>query len=321
MTKLWIMSDLHDDFSRASLGNLSLPHDVEADVLVIAGDIAGRLSRMGRAWLEAQDRKMPILVVPGNHDFWRGTLETEIQRLRDRLQVDFVHVLDGDSIELAGTRFVGGTLWTDYALWDDDAWRGQQAAQVGLNDFKHIRVEDYKRKVAPKDFLEIHRRHRQAIDGILSIPFNGPSVVVTHHAPSAMSLRHDRPTQALDAAYASNLEPLIIKHQPELWIHGHIHDAKDYAIGDTRVVCNPRGYRHAEYDRARKASMEAGLEVYEDTFDEHLVIDVHRRPRIDPWGCPMPYEDEVALWRQNEDMAVMTDEQLLDTSFVTGRKV
>jgi hypothetical protein len=117
--------------------------------------------------------------------------------------------------------------------------------------------------------------------------------------------------QQLDAAYASNLEALIMRRQPELWIHGHIHEAADYSIGDTRVVCNPRGYRHKEYDKARKASMEAGLEVNEDQFDERLVIDVQRRPRIDPWGYPVPFDDEVALWRQDMEMAAMSEEELL----------
>jgi hypothetical protein len=27
-----------------------------------------------------------------------------------------------------------------------------------------------------------------------------------------------------------------------LWTHGHMHNTSDYLMGDTRVVCNPRGY-------------------------------------------------------------------------------
>jgi Icc-related predicted phosphoesterase len=33
-----------------------------------------------------------------------------------------------------------------------------------------------------------------------------------------------------------------MERQPALWFHGHMHDAKDYNIGSTRVVINPRGY-------------------------------------------------------------------------------
>jgi hypothetical protein len=46
----------------------------------------------------------------------------------------------------------------------------------------------------------------------------------------------------LAPAFASNLETLMDGDGLSLWIHGHIHDAFDYEIYGTRVVCNPRGY-------------------------------------------------------------------------------
>lgn len=30
----------------------------------------------------------------------------------------------------------------------------------------------------------------------------------------------------------------------ELWIHGHIHESVDYEVNGTRLVSNPRGYKH-----------------------------------------------------------------------------
>ena len=35
---------------------------------------------------------------------------------------------------------------------------------------------------------------------------------------------------------------LDMKKPPKLIVHGHTHDACDYMIGETRVVCHPRGY-------------------------------------------------------------------------------
>ena len=36
---------------------------------------------------------------------------------------------------------------------------------------------------------------------------------------------------------------LILKYPNiKLWCHGHIHQSKDYMIGNTRIICNPRGY-------------------------------------------------------------------------------
>jgi Icc-related predicted phosphoesterase len=69
-----------------------------------------------------------------------------------------------------------------------------------------------------------------------------PSVVVTHHAPSFRSISPEFAKSPLNPGFASDLEKFILKHSPEIWIHGHIHESADYQIGKTRVVCNPLGY-------------------------------------------------------------------------------
>jgi hypothetical protein len=38
--------------------------------------------------------------------------------------------------------------------------------------------------------------------------------------------------------------PALVRAPVSLWIHGHTHTAFDYTVGNTRVVCNPRGYVH-----------------------------------------------------------------------------
>ena len=68
------------------------------------------------------------------------------------------------------------------------------------------------------------------------------SVVVTHHAPSIHSIVDRYKSDPVSAAFASNLDELILKYQSRVWIHGHTHESFDYRIGKTRVVCNPRGY-------------------------------------------------------------------------------
>jgi Icc-related predicted phosphoesterase len=65
---------------------------------------------------------------------------------------------------------------------------------------------------------------------------------MTHHAPSRRSVSAAFSADPISAAYASDLEPLIERMQPQLWVHGHIHSSSDYLIGATRVICNPRGY-------------------------------------------------------------------------------
>lgn len=304
MPRIWPISDLHDDYSRTFFGNYALPTDVEADVLVVAGDVAGRLSTMGRDWLEAQRNRLgiPIVVVPGNHDFWRGSVHREVERFRERLQCDGIHVLDGDSVVVAGVRFVGGALWTDYAI-DGDPERAMRAARSGMNDFRYMRSgtgSGERPRATPAHLLAIHLRHREAIRQTLAVPFAGPTVVVTHHAPSPKSLREGRVREPLDAAYASDLEQLIVEGRPELWIHGHIHTRQDYVIGDTRVVANPRGY--VGWQRRWGVGQ---VDAEESGYDERLVLDVVRRPRpipagytveegilVDPYGMPAGPLDE-----------------------------
>jgi Icc-related predicted phosphoesterase len=305
MTKLWIMSDIHDDSNRDTLKkNLSLPDDVTADVCVVAGDIAGRLSKMGRTWLEHQFRQMPIVIVPGNHDFWRAKLHEEVDKFREALQVDWIHCLDGDAVTLAGTRFVGGVLWTDYKIGGNSA--AAKAEHKLIADFRYIKIGGGGLKVRTSDLEKEHYRVRTAIDETLAVPFEGPSVVVTHHAPHALSLREGRVTEDLDGAYASDLTDLITRRAPELWIHGHVHTPQDYVIGETRIVCNPRGYVQFV---GRQQDMLVEAEV--PGFDERLVIDVQRRPRIDPYGFPVPFSDELQTWREGQDLSLVTDDDTI----------
>ena len=67
-------------------------------------------------------------------------------------------------------------------------------------------------------------------------------VVITHHAPSKQSIEARQRESVLSAAYASNLDEFIETYQPDLWVHGHMHNSSDYKHGKTRVMCNPRGY-------------------------------------------------------------------------------
>ncbi|GGD28909.1 serine/threonine protein phosphatase [Aureimonas glaciei] len=266
--RIHILSDIHDDYSRGSSGTYEIPEDLAADAIVIAGDIAGRLSRMGSHWLIRQHLRtgLPIILVAGNHDFWRSSLDAEIGRFRDRLSFpEGIHLLDGDELILAGTRFIGATLWTDYEIYTD-AYTAHATALRFMNDLKMIRTDSYRRRLLPWMLAEEHRRHRDTIDSLLATPFDGPTVVITHHAPSGRSLLGGRATEPLDASYASDLEPLIRRHAPDFWIHGHIHQRQDYAVGDTRILCNPRGYRLAEKGRQR-----AEIEV--KNFDPRLIID------------------------------------------------
>jgi hypothetical protein len=74
------------------------------------------------------------------------------------------------------------------------------------------------------------------------MPFNGKTVVITHHMPSER-LCHPRFGPDLNGGFAADMEHILAyDHAPSLWIHGHTHDTIDTRLWKTRIVCNPSGY-------------------------------------------------------------------------------
>ncbi|ALN73067.1 metallophosphoesterase [Aureimonas sp. AU20] len=267
--RLWIQSDIHND-----VVPYTLPRGVEADVAIVAGDVGGRLSGQARLWLEANAPEgMPMLVVAGNHDFYGASLDDEVDRVRRKTSMgDRIQVLDGYSTIIGGVRFVGATLWTDVNSYGD-GYTSQRDFMAYMTDWRAIRWQGRKHTRHIRNFIDAHHRQMRAFESVLATPFDGPTVVITHHAPSARSLEDGKATKPLDAAYASYLEDLIHKHEPDLWVHGHVHHNLDYMIGRTRVVCNPRGYV------MRHQSPRSLPTIENHAFNPGLVLDVAVDPR------------------------------------------
>jgi hypothetical protein len=114
-----------------------------------------------------------------------------------------------------------------------------------MSDFRVIlkEKEGYTR-LKPHDTV---MRHKQMLDYIKSVVAERGDekfVVVGHHSPSFQSVHEQYRTEYLmNGAYHSDLSEFILdRPQVKLWTHGHTHHPFDYMIGETRVVCNPRGY-------------------------------------------------------------------------------
>lgn len=241
--KLWVFSDLHVDANERK--PWAIPDRMpECDAIIIAGDICEKLHK-GIAWIAAGNlNEKPVIVVPGNHCFYHTTRDGEMEKARaEAAKHTNIHLLQDETVVLDGVRFVGATLWTDYLLYGEPyRWQAYTAADSAMNDHRLIKIaaKHYSRW-RTKDAYEEHCVSRDYIAGELEKPFDGPTIVVTHHLPSAKSLDHERHAgDILNAAYASNLDHLVAK--TTLWVHGHTHICNDYKIGDARVICNPRGY-------------------------------------------------------------------------------
>jgi predicted phosphodiesterase len=220
-----------------------------------------------------------IVYVAGNHEHYHGDYATTLHSLKRKLAyIKNLYILDKETVKLGDITFIGGTLWTD--MNKEDPLTLYNIRQM-MNDFRCVihsgRVVNYKTKVlvnkpigmsdeefrnlpesektkevfktrpatfSPEDAVEDHKQMLQFIQTVIAEKPNQKFVVCGHHAPSRLSThpryKHE---ELMNGGYSSSLDDYITDHpQIKLWTHGHTHEDFDYMIGETRIVCNPRGY-------------------------------------------------------------------------------
>jgi predicted phosphodiesterase len=214
--KIQLASDLHleqlknaDDFQL---------RETIADVIVLAGDIHEGVAGLEWAAQQMDRLKKPLVYVAGNHEFWGHDLYELREELRSRAAALGVHYIDNDSVEVAGTRFIGGTLWTDYC---NERLPYLALAYDTMMDFRHVRARAWREepdnafkmhrlfgtdkdqenpprllwsgdsgdRLVPMTLLDEHKKTLTFFDQELSKPFPGQTVVVTHHSPSLKAYR------------------------------------------------------------------------------------------------------------------------------------
>jgi hypothetical protein len=234
--KLHVMSDLHLTVA------LFEPPPTDADVVVLAGDIA----RPDQAMAFARGLGKPVVYVAGNHEFYGGSLSGTYARLKTLAKGSQVHVIEREALVIDGVRFLGTTLWTDFGGFERDSEREKAIALAIrlVRDFSRIRLDDDGPALfTPQIGADEFRRSLTWLDAMLAQPFDGPTVVVTHHAPSLRSINPRFADSPLNPCFVSDAEHMMVGGRAALWIHGHMHDRSDYVVdGGTRVLCNPRGY-------------------------------------------------------------------------------
>lgn len=235
--RIQLASDLHLEYlNRQFPGERLIAPAHGADVLVLAGDIG-----LGSMAVDLfKDWPVPVLYVAGNHEGYHGCWEEILRELADRAKGTSVRFLERDVVDFGGVRFLGCTLWTDYCLRGTNTQvQAMENAQRCLHDHRIIRTRDGERFTA-SDALRDHERSRVWLREELCRPYDGKTVVVTHHGPHPFSVHPRYAEDITSAAFVSDLTELVQK--ATYWFHGHNHDSFDYRVGDCRVVANPRGY-------------------------------------------------------------------------------
>jgi len=235
--RIHLLSDLHVEIHPFT------PTPTDADVVVLAGDIHSE----GRTAEWALDTfSIPVVLVAGNHDFY-GTEIESTQKKFARIAANSqgrLHFLENQSVIINGVRFLGATAWTDFRFGGNVPLAKFDADRT-MNDYRAIRKGTSHRRLRPDDTEAYACATRTWLENTLSTPFDGPTVLVTHHPITAHPLDTRRAPTPLDAAFYNAWEHLFFEpfHAPDLVIHGHTHFSVDtWPTEDTRVISNPRGY-------------------------------------------------------------------------------
>jgi predicted phosphodiesterase len=240
--QLRVVSDLHMEFN----GH----YDFEPDsTYLIPGDIAPITTLM--QYLKEIPSNVKIIFIAGNHEFYNHNIDGGYDTLRNFaeenenltfLQDNFI-TLEGDQGKL---NIYGTTLWTDLksTQFPQDYLCGYGSQR--MNDFRTIRTK--LGIFTPMDSVRLHNKSKELLETFLLEHSGEKNIVMTHHLPSFQSVSKEFEGSTLNYFFASSLDDFILKHKPEVWIHGHTHDLKDYFIGNTRILCNPVGYPNENND-------------------------------------------------------------------------
>lgn len=279
--KIALGSDLHLEFGTIELTNteaadvLVLAGDicVARDIELMNNNFYSQRVRAERylAFFEQVSKEFPrVVYVMGNHEHYHGDFAYTYGILKKATaHLTNFYLLEKETLVVDDVTFIGATVWTDM---NDSDTTTLHAMPRMMNDFHGVdnslrmisrqvplyddgeynvdrKITGYKTKESPAKFSpeDAVDDHNKALDYINHVTAEKPDekfVVISHHCPSEQSV-HDkyRADTVMNGGFRSNLDDFICyRPQIKLWCHGHTHEEFDYVLGETRVVCNPRGY-------------------------------------------------------------------------------
>jgi len=266
--KFALASDLHLEF-----GDIMLKNTENADVLVLSGDIcvardlnavdnheilgtSNKSTRYHNFFQNCCEEFKNVIYVMGNHEYYHGDFAKSFTHIKVKLgYLPNLHVMEKEFKTFDNVTFIAGTLWTDMNKEDPLTLSGIKSY---MNDYRiiedssepvyyrdsdgnsHTRVG----KFTPEKSVDEHKSMLMVIDEVTKNIPNGRFVVVGHHSPSKLSTKPQYEHDTLvNGAYSSDLSEFIMdRPQIKVWTHGHTHHEFDYKVGETRIVCQPRGY-------------------------------------------------------------------------------
>ncbi len=224
--------------------NLRKLISIDTELIIIAGDLhVGAEKVMSVLELIYRIHNIPIIYVPGNHEYYGSSFEKENRIFRhNTAKIDGVSIftegyttVHGKKMQVRGkTLDEGDILIIGCAGNIDGSWQDiYQAKHGALNDFYQI-----------SDFHEHKNLGQSEHDFLDDVMWANdiPTIVVTHTMPSPKCVSKKYEGSHLNACFANDWEDIIFTHKPMFWICGHTHDKFNMQIDKTAVACNPVGY-------------------------------------------------------------------------------
>ena len=228
MVRLFLASDVHTEVYH-SLPSGLIEAWPQADILVLAGDIGNPLiarENYARFLLECKKKYPEVLLVPGNHEYYQSDyrlpgVRAELVKLAEETGVRF---LSCTTLILSGIRFIGVTLWS---LIDD-----YPAREYSQKVFR-TRIDYLREFILDYDYLT-----QELLYGNSELP----TVIITHHLPTAKMLHRRYQGMACNSAFSSEILEHFHLTNVKYWLMGHTHEFNSQKIGEVEFVCNPVGY-------------------------------------------------------------------------------
>ena len=206
----------------------------DRDVLVLAGDIGTHTNAL--QFVEDEARVSPVILIPGNHEYYsvHTRHETDYAWRQIAESTPGLHYLVAEGVTIDGVRFWGAPWYSD--LFSRRAPGYLRLFAGSLNDFDPKYDDDGYWTV------QRHLAEHAAQTRLLREQAGRVDVVITHWPPTLHAVAPRFKGDALNGYFVNDNEGLVRYIGAQVWISGHVHDAYEAMVGNTRVVGNPTGY-------------------------------------------------------------------------------
>lgn len=265
--KIQFLSDIHLEFNYS---NYNMKFSDESDMVIICGDICPMyiIEAWNMLFNEIKRYNKPVYYIPGNHDFYRSTIDSVINSLKQKQkEIPNFFLVNDDLYTLPdnNTLLFGGTMWSDFNMvpinpFDPNHESLYKTFNDYLCDFTYIRNNDGF-NLTPKDCKKLCIDFKNKLKHMFETHIKQPILVCTHFACHPKSIHPKYKDNILNPYFITDCSEFF--EYPNLigWLHGHTHASLNYTINNKFVKCNPRGIMKSEF-------------IENGKFDSNLIIEL-----------------------------------------------